>query len=230
MKNSKLRRALLLVASAVLLVCVSVGATLAYLTDDTEAVVNTFTVGSVSFDDGTPTTESALGLDEAEVDPYGENPTTSRTKENEYKINPGHNYIKDPTAHIGSDSEDAWLFVKVTNNLGDLEVAADYAIVEGENGLSAQSPLTGTIKEQMIKLGWVCIDETNGIYAYTKVVSKNDDIVVFKAFKISGTEEMPTEDAVENLSVTITAYLIQADGFEGATGYQNAWTTAGSEF
>ena len=44
--NSKLRRILLTVCSAALLVCVTVGATVAYLTS-TETVTNTFTVGKV---------------------------------------------------------------------------------------------------------------------------------------------------------------------------------------
>ena len=56
MKNSKLRKVLLLACSAVLLVCLSVGATLAYLTS-TDTVKNTFTVGKV-----------AITLDEVNVD------------------------------------------------------------------------------------------------------------------------------------------------------------------
>ena len=44
--NKKLRRILLTVCSAALLVCVTVGATVAYLTS-TETVTNTFTVGKV---------------------------------------------------------------------------------------------------------------------------------------------------------------------------------------
>ena len=47
MKNSKLRRILLTLACAVLLVSLSVGATLAYLTSVTAEVQNTFTVGKV---------------------------------------------------------------------------------------------------------------------------------------------------------------------------------------
>ena len=61
MKNSKFRRILLLLACAVLLVSLSVGATLAYLTSTTETVTNTFTVGNV-----------AITLDELDVDEYGE--------------------------------------------------------------------------------------------------------------------------------------------------------------
>ena len=55
MKKSMLRKVLLLACSAVLLVCLSVGATLAYLTSN-DTVVNTFTVGKV-----------AITLDETDV-------------------------------------------------------------------------------------------------------------------------------------------------------------------
>ena len=58
--NKKLRRILLTVCSAALLVCVTVGATVAYLTSTTGPVTNTFTVGKV-----------AITLDEADVDVDG---------------------------------------------------------------------------------------------------------------------------------------------------------------
>ena len=56
----KTRKILLMAACAVLLVCISVGATVAYLTS-TDTVTNTFTVGQV-----------AITLDEAKVDMYGD--------------------------------------------------------------------------------------------------------------------------------------------------------------
>lgn len=126
MKNSKLRRALLLLASAVLLVSLSVGATLAYLTSTTDTVTNTFTVGSVKFDDD-PNTEYKDGLDEGRVytpeaavtagnselhgthvDQYND-----RVIANEYKLVPGKTYDKDPTVHISADSEACYVFVKL---------------------------------------------------------------------------------------------------------------------
>ena len=50
MKNSKLRRILLTLACAVLLVSLSVGATLAYLTSTPTKVTNTFVVGEVKIE------------------------------------------------------------------------------------------------------------------------------------------------------------------------------------
>lgn len=65
--NKKVRNRILLAVSAVLLACLSVGATLAYLTDTTDEVKNTFTVGNVSFNK-----KLNNGLDEANVNEYGD--------------------------------------------------------------------------------------------------------------------------------------------------------------
>ena len=65
----KAKKILTLVACAVLLVCISVGATLAYLQATTDTVTNTFVAGNVTVDD--PTTDLNDGLDEAKVDVYG---------------------------------------------------------------------------------------------------------------------------------------------------------------
>ena len=77
MKNSKLRKVLLLACSAVLLVCLSVGATFAYLTS-TDSVTNTFTVGNVQ-----------IKLDEAKANPDGSLVANAdRVKANSYKQSP----------------------------------------------------------------------------------------------------------------------------------------------
>lgn len=189
---------------------IGVGGTLAWLTDTTETVTNTFTVGSVS-----------ATLDEAKVNEYGEmlkkvtdsesgevtylvtkNATEAeRVYGNEYKLIPGHTYVKDPTVRIDKDSENAWLFVKVSNGIKDIEAAT-------------------TIHDQMTSgtdAQWVVINETNGIYAYKVQVKAEDVIKVFDSFTLK------TDAAVASYStanITIKAGLIQADGF---TTYTDAW-------
>ena len=102
----KTRKILLMAACAVLLVCISVGATVAYLTD-TKSVTNTFTVGSV-----------AITLDEAKTDINGvADNTVPRVVANKYKLMPGHEYVKDPTVHVTAGSEDCYIFVKVENGI-----------------------------------------------------------------------------------------------------------------
>ncbi len=93
MKNSKLRKALMLLACAVMLVCLSVGATLAYLTSATEVVKNTFVVGegiAITLD------EAAVYDPEAELEDltqFGQAiPGADRVMANTYKIVPNWEY------------------------------------------------------------------------------------------------------------------------------------------
>ena len=238
MKNSKLRRVLLLLASAVMLVSLSVGATLAYLTDQTTEVKNTFVIGDVGFDVPDEDDPKIAGpLDEALVNKYGELlnddkqtkaeaeaagktwEPAKRVTENTYKLIPGHSYIKDPTVHIADDSEEAWLFVKVYNHIATLEDTDGtftYVDVEGN-----EQTVTGNIAQQMEAIGWELLDADNGIWGYNNKVSANQDIVVFAGFKLN--EEIEVTNAKNELEayvtdnnanskVTIQAFLVQADG------------------
>lgn len=232
MKNRKLRKFLMLVSSALLLVCVTVGATVAYLTDTTNEVKNTFTIGNVSFDKG----ELENGLDEAKVDVYGNfvdsngsttdaegnTYTTSqaRVTKNTYKLIPGHTYTKDPTVHIGNDSENGWLFVKVENGIAAIEAKATNS--------------TTSISAQMSKNDWSLVDITNNIYAYNEQVKADADVVVFESFTLDGSVSDETLKAYEDAEIVIQAYLVQADGFDtAANAWQgaplNAWLSSSTE-
>lgn len=115
-QSRRLRKTLTLVFSAVLLVAISVGATIAYLTD-TDSVANTFTVGNVE-----------ITLDEARTNKEGkpvdkdgkevkETKDAPRVQGNEYHLVPGREIIKDPTVHVKANSEECYVrvFVKVSN-------------------------------------------------------------------------------------------------------------------
>ena len=189
-----------LMVGAVALVGVSIMGTMAYLTS-TDNVVNTFTVGNV-----------AITLDETDVD----NSTADavRDKANSYKLMPGHTYTKDPIIHVASDSEDCYLFVKVANQIAD---------IEGEK----------TVATQMDEKGWGVVDANNGIYVYNGdttspvVVHANGNVPVFDNFTISGrTVDNATLAKYNNKTITVTAYAIQADGFDGKTAGE-IWAAAG---
>ena len=193
-------KALLLALCAVLLVAASVLGTLAYLTSD-DQVTNTFTVGSVT-----------ITLDEAQVNPYGkpahknvddqgnvtyeecELKAAERVEGNEYKLIPGHTYTKDPTITVGPGSENCWLFAKI------------------ENGLSA----AGTI---VVNENWNLIDEANNVYAYKTVASANNKVTVFDAFTFAGDAD---PDTYKDNQIVVTAYAVQADGFDTAIKAWNA--------
>lgn len=196
----KTSKALLLSLCAVLLVTASVLGTMAYLTSQ-DQVVNTFTVGNV-----------AITLDEKDVDNStpGEN---DRDKANAYKLMPGHNYEKDPIVHVDANSEDCYLFVKVVNEIANIEAEK-------------------TVAQQMTEKGWVAVDAANGIYVYTTdktnpaVVTKGSNITVFENFTIAGNVDNTTLATYADKTITVNAYAIQADGFAGKTAFE-IWTAAG---
>ena len=84
------KKTLALVLALTLLVAGVVGGTLAWLTDRTTEVKNTFTVGDINID-----------LTETTTD---------------YKMVPGNTIAKDPTVTVKANSEACWLFVKVTES------------------------------------------------------------------------------------------------------------------
>ena len=86
-------KTMFMILAVVLIVGISVGGTLAWLTDTTESVTNTFTVGDIN-----------ITLDETKTD---------------FKMVPGNTIEKDPKVTVEGGSEDCWLFVKVekSNNL-----------------------------------------------------------------------------------------------------------------
>lgn len=102
------KKTLALVLALTLLVAGVVGGTLAWLTDQTAEVKNTFTVGDIN-----------IGLTETTAD---------------YKMVPGNTIAKDPTVTVKANSEACWLFVKVTKS-ENLDTFITYAIAEGWTAL-----------------------------------------------------------------------------------------------
>ncbi len=102
------KKTLALVLALTLLVAGVVGGTLAWLTDRTAEVKNTFTVGDINID-----------LTETTAD---------------YKMVPGNTLAKDPTVTVQANSEACWLFVQVTES-ENLDTFITYAIAEGWTAL-----------------------------------------------------------------------------------------------
>lgn len=99
--------------SAALIVCTTVAGTLAWLTDTTAPVVNTFTVGDINIE-----------LKE----------TTGET----YKMVPGIELVKDPTVTVKAGSEACWLFVKVEKS-GNFDSFMTFEMADGWIALSGHA-------------------------------------------------------------------------------------------
>lgn len=194
-------KALLLALCAVSLVTASVLGTMAYLTDN-KMVTNTFTVGSV-----------AITMDEAKVNTDGtpvEN--ADRVTENSYKLLPGHEYKKDPTIHVDANSEDCYLFVKVENGIADIEA-------DGSK-----------VADQMAANGWTEVNGQTGVYVKMKdgalqTVKGNENVKVFETLTIDGSVNGTQLDQCKTKNITVTAYAVQKDGFEGKTAAE-IWDAA----
>lgn len=191
------KKAIVAALCAGTLVVGSVAGTMAYLTSE-DKVENTFTVGNV-----------AITLDETDVDNSTQD--SERDRANTYKLMPGHTYIKDPIVHVDKDSEDCYLFVKVDN-----EITA----IEGDT----------TVAVQMAAKDWVAVDGVDDIYVYSTgdtptAVTADENKIVFENFTIAGTVDNDKLANYANKTIIVTAYAIQANGFEGKTASE-IWNAA----
>lgn len=211
----KAKKIALLALCAVLLVGASVAGTLAYLTSKTGTLENTFTIGKVK-----------ITLDEAKTNQYGvkvdkngkeltEGAADYRisTGGNAYTLVPGTKYTKDPTVHVEANSEDSWIFVKVSNGISAFEAASDTT--------DSYKKIAGQITAN----NWTALDNETDVYykEYTKS-DKTTDLKVFETFRIA--VDANTVTGWESIStaattVEVTAYAIQKTGF---TTPSAAWT------
>ncbi len=111
------KKVLIAVCALALVVVVAIGGTVAWLTDKTAEVKNTFTYGDINI-------------------------TLAETTGAEYKIIPGNDIAKDPKVTVKSGSEACYLFVKVEEANWPTQKTADnstrkidYAVAEGWTAL-----------------------------------------------------------------------------------------------
>ena len=98
------KRTLALILALVLVFGAAVGGTIAYLTDTTGPIANTFTVGNID-----------IGLAETTTD---------------FKMVPGCNITKDPKVTVVANSEACWLFVKIDES-ANLDDFISYNVASG---------------------------------------------------------------------------------------------------
>ncbi len=186
----------LVLVSVVLVAALAVGATLAWLTD-TETVTNTFTVGKVG-----------ITLDESKVDVYGAKEGEVRVIANEYKLIPGHTYIKDPVVTVDEGSESSWLFIEVSQIIKEDAEFSDYISYK----IDEVDAIEGTGV-------WTQLGETN-VY-YVKYDADTEPLVRTFNVILDGKIVAKNVDFTDmGISLSFTAYAIQADGFTDAAA---AW-------
>ena len=209
--NKKLRRILLTVCSAALLVCVTVGATVAYLTS-TATVTNAFSVGNVS-----------IKLDEAKANPDGSLvPNADRVKANSYKLLPGHTYNKDPMVTVLKGSESCYVKMTVT-----FSKAAELDAIFTPNGANMTSIFKGYDSTNWIDKGntkdTAANTRTYEFWYKAAVAAPDGDVALdalFDSITVPGTITNDQLATLKDMTITVNAYAIQADGFANA---EAAW-------
>lgn len=183
--------------SLALVACISVGGTLAYLSDKTGEVTNTFTMGKGYVGQGLILDETALhktGVDD-DQNPVYENPTVISSSErtttgNAYlEMNIGDAIAKDPTLKLTTGSVDSYVFVRVEGAdalVGKkLYISTDTAetmMNNDENVNYTDADHTTGGQKSAFDANWVKIKELNGNaadlskldgYYYYKVAENN---------------------------------------------------------
>lgn len=206
----KARKILVSLAALALVAAISIGGTLAYLTNS-KSVTNTFTVGNVT-----------IKLDETVTNPDGTattDPATRAEKGNSYKLIPGGSYIKDPTVTVMPGSEESYvrLIVKVSDVTDAVKAFGEgYDLSNIFRGFSNKWSRYGQI--QTSTDGKTLTYE----YRYATTVTptsgpKSDGVLepLFTSVQIPGTLTDAQYAALNNLNIEIIAEAVQAAGFNG---------------
>lgn len=185
-----------LIAAIVLVIGCTAGGTVAWLVSKPAPITNVFTVGNIK----------------AEL---------TETKK-EFKIVPGVDITKDPVATVTANSEDCYLFVKLTEENWPTFTEAT------EAGSTARKV------EYEIADGWTELKSEHGVYY--REVTKNDkadqNFPVLQDDKVTVSSTLTKEEANDmDLAIkktgapelTVAVYAVQKEGMDSAA---KAWETA----
>ena len=128
-----------------LLIGCAIGGTVAWLTDKTTAVVNTFTYGDINIE-------------------------LTETTGEDYKIIPGVDIAKDPKVTVKANSEACWLFVKVEETGTFVANKVTYSIDDGWTKLTG---VTGVDNVYYREVGAVTADTSFDVIKDNKVYVKD---------------------------------------------------------
>lgn len=119
-----MKKKLTMIAALALAVCIGVGGTLAWLTSQTQAITNTFTVGKVD-----------ITLQEKKIGGDTFLDAKTEAKAQTYKVSPGVPVDKEADVIVKANSEDSYLFVKVVKGTS-FDANFEYTIADGWTALT----------------------------------------------------------------------------------------------
>ncbi len=177
-----------LIAAIVLVIGCTAGGTVAWLVSKPDPITNVFTVGNI-------------------------NATLTETTK-EFKIVPGVVIAKNPVATVTANSEDCYLFVKLTEENWPTFTEAT------ETGSTTRKV------EYEIADGWTKLED--GVY-YREVLKKDTENRAFPVLKdnqvtVSSTLTKEEANAITGTpKLTVAVYAVQKEGMDSA---DKAWETA----
>ena len=178
------------IVAVALVLCCAIGGTLAWLTAESGTVTNTFTVGDINID---------LTEDSGASAGY------------EFKMVPGNTITKDPKVTVKANSEDCYLFVKVTKS-ANFDDFLTYEMADG----------------------WTQYPDTTDVWYRTQNVpasNANQEFEVLKDSKVTVkgtvTKGMMTSSNFANPTLTFKAAAVQTANLTLAQAYVEATTLLG---
>lgn len=197
------------IALVVCLVAVAiVGGSLAYFTDE-EKATNTFTVGNVDITLTEPEWDAALEEDE-----------TAAT------LIPGRVIAKDPTITVEETSQRAYTFMKVQLSDDFAKLIAGYATAQkiNPNNETEMKALiaawfSSTVQPKIMKYS---LTENYVILGVLSPKDPGQSVTYFDAITVPAEVDGSMIKADGKYEIYITAYAIQAEGFEGQNANKDA--------
>ena len=172
-----------------------IGGTLAYFTDTDEAT-NTFTVGNVDI------TLTEPNWDEATA-----------------KLIPGREIAKDPTITVAEGSERAYTFMEVTLSGDFAKLLSDYADAKEIDltTVDGQKALIGAWFKSTVgpKIMSIDLENCSVILGVLSAKDPGQSVTYFDAITVPNDVDADMINLAGNYKIYITAYAIQAEGFEG---------------
>ena len=154
------------VVAIALVLCCAVGGTLAWLSDKTDSVVNTFTVGDINI-------------------------TLTESDDLDLKMVPGKTITKDPKVTVKSGSEACWLFVKVEKSANfdafmTYEMADGWTALTGEEGVYYREATANAADTSfdVLKGNQVAVKETVTKEQLQAVKTDNQPTLTFTAYAV----------------------------------------------
>lgn len=201
----KTRKPLAIVVASALVAALGIGSTVAWLTDQSDKVENTFTVGNID-----------ITLAETEAD------DDQNANVNSYKMVPGNEIAKDPTVKVLGGSEACYLFVQVTES-STLSSYIDYTMASG------WIPIEDGDSNELTKLYYREVRTDAADQAFG-VIGYQEDASTFVANKVLVKTEV-TKTMMDNINdgtvvqpkLDFKAYAVQKENIDSAA---KAWDEA----